>query len=148
MRKMTAHEAAQVGLNEVARISSEMDAILRSKGLKEGSIGERVQQLSKDPAQQYPNTPEGKQAMIAQYQVILDEANAALGDTFNVRPKLGVQVKPVPEFAQATSPGAYYQPGSFDGARPGVFYANMRMPAETPTFPIRTSLYLNEIPTP
>ncbi len=144
--EMTPHQLHQVGLNEVARISSEMDAILRSKGLKEASIGARVQQLSKDPAQQYPNTPEGKQAMIAQYQVILDEANAALGDTFNVRPKLGVQVKPVPEFAQATSPGAYYQPGSFDGARPGVFYANMRDPAETPKFAMRTLAYHEGIP--
>jgi uncharacterized protein (DUF885 family) len=144
--QMTPHQLHQVGLNEVARISSEMDAILRSKGLKEGNLGERVQQLSKDPAQQYPNTPEGKQAMIAQYQVILDEANAALGDNFNVRPKLGVQVKPVPEFAQATAPGAYYEPGSFDGTRPGVFYANMRDPAETPKFAMRTLAYHEGIP--
>lgn len=144
--EMTPHQLHQLGLEEVARISAEMDAILRSKGLKAGSIGERVEQLAKDPAQQYPNTPEGKQSMIAQYQVILDQANAALGDTFNVRPKLGVQVKPVPEFAQATAPGAYYEAGSFDGSRPGVFYANMRDPGETPKFAMRTLAYHEGIP--
>jgi len=69
-----------------------------------------------------------------------------LGDAFNVRPKLGVQVKAVPEFSQATAPGAYYQPGSFDGSRPGMFFANMRNPAETPKFAMRTLAYHEGIP--
>ena len=32
--------------------------------------------------------------------------------TFDMRPKLGVEVKPVPEFSEKTAPGAYYEPGS------------------------------------
>ncbi len=144
--EMTPQQIHQLGLAEVARISAEMDAILRSKGLNDGSIGARVQRLSSDPAQVYPNTPQGKASMIAQYEATLGEVNAGLGDAFNVRPKLGVQVKPVPEFAQATAPGAYYEPGAFDGSRPGVFYANMRNPAETPKFAMRTLAYHEGIP--
>jgi len=133
-------------LSEVARIGREMDAILKSKGLSDGSIGERVQKLASDPAQRFPNTSEGKLAMLARYQAILNEVNGGLGDAFKVRPKLGVEVKAVPEFAQATSPGAYYQPGSFDGTRPGVFFANMRDPGETPKFAMRTLAYHEGIP--
>ena len=144
--EMSPSQLHQVGLSEVARIGREMDAILKSKGLNDGSIGERVQKLASDPAQRFPDTPDGKQAMLARYQVILDEVNAGLGNAFNVRPKLGVEVKAVPEFAQATSPGAYYQPGSFDGTRPGVFFANMRDPGETPKFEMRTLAYHEGIP--
>ena len=143
---MTPAEVHALGLSEVARISGEMDAILRDQGLTEGSIGERVQQLARQPEQMYPNTPEGKKAMIARYQAILDDVNANLGDAFNRRPKLGVEVKPVPAFSEKTAPGAYYQGGAFDGSRPGVFYANLRDPGETPKFAMRTLAYHEGIP--
>ncbi len=72
--------------------------------------------------------------------------NAGLGDAFDVRPKLGVEVKAIPEFAEKTAPGAYYEPGSFDGTRPGAFYANMRDTAETPKWAMRTLAYHEGIP--
>jgi uncharacterized protein (DUF885 family) len=144
--EMTPQQLHQLGLSEVARIASQMDAILKGKGLSERSIGKRVQALASDPVQVYANTPDGKVAMIARYQEILDEVNAGLGDAFHARPKLGVVVKPVPEFSQATAPGAYYQPGAFDGTRPGMFFANMRNPAETPKFAMRTLAYHEGIP--
>ena len=143
---MTPEQVHQLGLSEVARITTEMDEILKGQGLADGPIGPRVQQLAKDPAQLFPNTAEGKAAMLKQYQAILDEVNAGLGNTFNVRPKLGVEVQAVPEFAQATAPGAYYEGGSFDGTRPGVFYANMRDTAETPKFAMRSLAYHEGIP--
>ncbi len=143
---MTPEQVHQLGLSEVARITTEMDEILKGQGLSDGPIGPRVQQLAKDPAQLFPNTDQGKAAMLKQYQAILDEVNAGLGNTFNVRPKLGVEVQAVPEFAQATAPGAYYEGGSFDGTRPGVFYANMRDTAETPKFAMRSLAYHEGIP--
>jgi uncharacterized protein (DUF885 family) len=143
---MTPAQVHELGLSEVARISAEMDTILREQGLTEGSVGARVQQLARQPEQMYPNTPEGKKAMIARYQEILDEVNANLGDAFNRRPKLGVEVKPVPAFSEKTAPGAYYQGGAFDGSRPGIFYANLRDPGETPKFAMRTLAYHEGIP--
>jgi len=143
---MTPEQVHTLGLAEVARISAEMDAILKDKGLADGSIGARVQQLAHAPDATFPNTPDGKKAMLAQYQAILDEVNKGLDGAFDVRPKLGVEVKPVPEFAEKTAPGAYYEPGSFDGTRPGAFYANMRDTTETPKFAMRTLAYHEGIP--
>jgi uncharacterized protein (DUF885 family) len=143
---MTPEQVHTLGLAEVARISGEMDAILRDKGLVDGTIGARVQQLAHAPDETYPNTPEGKKAMLAEYQAILDEVNKGLDGAFDVRPKLGVEVKPVPEFAEKTAPGAYYEPGSFDGTRPGAFFANMRDTNETPKFAMRTLAYHEGIP--
>jgi uncharacterized protein (DUF885 family) len=144
--EMTPAQIHALGKAEVDRVGSEMDAILSNKGLKDGTIGVRVQQLARNQEQVYPNTPEGKRSMIARYQAILDEVNAGLGDAFNIRPKLGVAVKPVPEFSEKTAPGAYYEPGAFDGTRPGVFYANMRDTGETPKFAMRTLAYHEGIP--
>ena len=143
---MTPAEVHELGLSEVARISAEMDVILREQGLAEGSIGTRVQQLARQPEQMYPNTPEGKKEMVARYQTILDDINANLGDAFNRRPKLGVEVRPVPAFSEKTAPGAYYQGGAFDGSRPGIFFANLRDPGETPKFAMRTLAYHEGIP--
>jgi uncharacterized protein (DUF885 family) len=142
----TPEEIHQLGLSEVARVGAEMDTILKAQGLADGSIGVRVQQLAKNPEQLFANTDDGKKAMVERYQAILDEVNAGLGAAFDVRPKLGVKVERVPEFAEKTAPGAYYQPGSFDGSRPGVFYANMRDTAETPKWAMRTLAYHEGIP--
>ncbi len=143
---MTPQQVHDLGLAEVARVSAEMDVILQAQGLTKGTVGARVLQLANDPAQRYPNTAEGKQAMLARYQDILDDINKGIGAGFDVRPKMGVEVRAVPEFSQATAPGAYYEDGAFDGSRPGVFYANMRDPGETPKFGMRTLAYHEGIP--
>ncbi len=143
---MTPEQVHTLGVSEVARISAEMDGILKDKGLVDGTIGARVQQLAHAPDEAFPNTPDGKKAMLAEYQAILDEVNKGLDGAFDVRPKLGVEVKAVPEFAEKTAPGAYYEPGSFDGTRPGAFFANMRDTTETPKFAMRTLAYHEGIP--
>ncbi|HVE89829.1 MAG TPA: DUF885 domain-containing protein [Burkholderiaceae bacterium] len=143
---MSPKQLHDLGLAEVARIAADMSAILESRGLREGTLGMRVRQLATDPAQLFPNTAEGKAAMLARYKVLLEEAEQGVGAAFDVRPKLGVEVRPVPEFAQATAPGAYYTPGSFDGSRPGVFYANLRNTADTPKFVMATLAYHEGIP--
>ncbi|HEY0179591.1 MAG TPA: DUF885 domain-containing protein [Dokdonella sp.] len=143
---LTPEQVHALGLAEVARIGGEIDAILRQRGLADGTIGERVQQLAHAPDATFPNTADGKAAMLKRYQAILDEVDAGLGDAFDVRPKLGVEVRAVPEFAEKTAPGAYYQPGAFDGTRPGIFYANLRDTAETPKWAMRTLAYHEGIP--
>ncbi|HUD41588.1 MAG TPA: DUF885 domain-containing protein [Dokdonella sp.] len=143
---MTPAQVHALGLSEVARIAAEMEPILQGQGLTEGSVGMRVQQLAQHPDQRYPDSDEGRTAMLAEYQRLLDEIDAGIGAAFDVRPKLGVEVRAVPAYAQEGKAGAYYQPGSFDGSRPGLFYANMRDPGATPRFAMRTLAYHEGIP--
>ena len=143
---MTADEIHAIGLAEVARISGEMDAILRAEGLVDGSIGERVKQVSRRPDQLFPDTDEGRAQILAEYQRIIDEISAGLDGYFDVRPKAPVEVRRVPEFAEKTAPGAYYQSPAMDGSRPGVFYANLRNVAEMPRFTMRTLAYHEGVP--
>ena len=143
---MTPAQIHQLGLDEVARIEAEMNAILVGQGLTEGSVGERVQAISVRPDQLYPDTDEGRAAIIADFTRIIGEVDAAIGPHFNVRPKQGVKVERVPEFRQATAPGAYYNPPAMDGSRPGVFSINLRSTAEIARFGMRTLAIHEAIP--
>ncbi|MFU8895789.1 MAG: DUF885 domain-containing protein [Gammaproteobacteria bacterium] len=143
---LSAAEIHAIGLAEVARIGAEMDAILRDQGLTTGSIGARVMQLKQDPAQLYEDSAAGRAQIMADYQAIIDEMDAAIDPYFNVRPAVGVQVERVPEFREGGSALAYYQPPSLDGARPGVFYINLRDMSELPRFGMRTLAYHEAIP--
>ena len=143
---MTPDAVHELGLREVARIEGEMDAILRGEGLVEGTIGERVRQIAARPDQLYPDTDEGRAQILADYQAMIDAIDAGLGPYFNVRPTQPVKVERIPVFKEKTSPGAYYEPPSLDGSRPGVFYANLRSVGEIPRFGMRTLAYHEGIP--
>lgn len=143
---MTPAQIHQLGLDEVARIEAEMDAILAAEGLVEGSIGARVQQVATRADQLYPDTDAGRAAIIADFTRIIEEVDAGIGEHFNVRPKMGVKVERVPEFREKTAPGAYYNPPAFDGSRPGIFYINLRNTAEVAKFGMRTLAYHEAIP--
>lgn len=143
---MTPEQVHQLGLSEVARIESEMDAILRGEGLTLGSVGARVQGISKRPDQLYPDTDAGRAQIITDFQRIIDDIDQNLTPYFNVRPKMGVKVERVPAFREATAPGAYYNGPAFDGSRPGIFYINLRNTAEVAKFGMRTLAYHEAIP--
>ena len=143
---MTADEIHRIGLAEVARIGAEMDAILRAQGFADGTLGERIARLKADPAQLYEDSAAGRAQIIADYQAIIDEIDAGLDPYFNIRPGIGVKVERVPEFREGGSALAYYQPPSLDGARPGVFYINLREMSELPRFGMRTLAYHEATP--
>lgn len=143
---MTPEQVHQLGLSEVARIEAEMDAILKGEGLSLGSVGARVQGISKRPDQLYADTDAGRQRIIGDFQTIIDDIDKGLTPYFNVRPKMGVKVERVPAFREATAPGAYYNGPAFDGSRPGMFYINLRNTAEVARFSMRTLAYHEGIP--
>ena len=143
---MTPAQIHQLGLDEVARIEAQMHEILVGQGLAEGSVGERVQQIALRPDQLYPDTDEGRAAIIADFTRIIAEVDAGIGDYFNVRPRQGVKVERVPEFREKTAPGAYYNPPAMDGSRPGVFSINLRNTAEVARFGMRTLAIHEAIP--
>jgi len=144
--KMSADQAHQIGLDEVARLEVEMDQILIGAGFTTGSLSDRIQTLSSDPSQLQPNTEAGKAELLKQYQIIIDEISAGLDPYFDVRPVAKIEVRRVPPFAEKTAPGAYYNGPAMDGSRPGVFYANLRDSAETPRFGMRTLAYHEGVP--
>ncbi|MDE2501055.1 MAG: DUF885 domain-containing protein [Alphaproteobacteria bacterium] len=143
---MTPDEIHAYGLSEVARISAEMDIVLKSVGLTSGTVGERMDHLMADPRFLYPDNNVGRAQMLARYQQILGRAKMLLPDYFLHVPGIPLEVRRVPPFAERGAPGAYYQRPSLDGRRPGMFFANLRNVAETPMWAMPTLAYHEGIP--
>ncbi|WP_444945449.1 DUF885 domain-containing protein [Microbulbifer sp. VTAC004] len=136
----------RIGLEEVARIEGEMSRIFASVGQDSGSISERFAGINNDPQFLYEDSDQGREQIIADYQAMIDEVNTGLGDYFDIKPAMGVEVRRVPEFKEQGAPGAYYNPPAMDGSRPGVFYANLRDVHETKKFGMRTLAYHEAVP--
>ncbi len=143
---MTPEEVHQLGLAEVARIESDMDAILREQGYTEGSVGQRMTELGKEPRFVYPSTDEGRAQCLADFQRIIDEVTDGIASAFSRMPAAKVQVRRVPEFKEKTAPQAYYDAPPLDGSRPGTFWVNLRDVGEIKKFSMRTLAYHESVP--
>lgn len=143
---MTPDEIHAYGLGEVARIQAEADTILKSVGLADGTVGERLDRLMRDPRFLYPNTDAGRAQMLARYKQILGHVRALLPKYFAKLPKSELDVQRVPPFSEKGSAGAYYEMPSLDGGRPGIFFANLRNVEETPMWAMPTLAYHEGIP--
>jgi len=139
-------EVHQIGLDEVERITREMDAILRSEGYSEGSVGERMQQLNSEERFLYPNSAEGRAALIADAAAQIDGIREVLPQWFATMPQYPVEVRAVPEYSQDSAPTGYYNPPAKDGSRPGVYWINVRDTAMHPRFALPTLTYHESIP--
>jgi uncharacterized protein (DUF885 family) len=128
----------QMGLEQVDNILAEMDAILRAEGYETGTVGARMDQLAQEERFLYPDTEEGREQIIADYQTMIDELQAEMSPYFGRLPRAAVEVRRVPEFRQETAAGAYYRMPPMGGDRPGIFYANLRDVKEIPSFGMRT----------
>ncbi|MCX6129369.1 MAG: DUF885 domain-containing protein [Proteobacteria bacterium] len=137
----------QLGLNEVARIQAEMLAILADQGYdSKKPVGTLMAELSEEPRFLYPDTEQGRQEILLDYQTIINEVSAGLDAYFSLRPKAPVKVERIPVFKEKTAPGAYYNGPALDGSRPGVFYANLYDIKATEKFGMRTLAYHEAVP--
>jgi uncharacterized protein (DUF885 family) len=142
----TPEQIHALGLSEVARITAEMDALLRAQGLTASSVGERMAALGKDPRFLFPNDADGRRQALARFQQILDEVSARMPEYFRTQPAKRLTVERVPEGLEKGSSGAYYQQASMDGSRPGTFFANLRDMTELPQWEMKTLAYHEGIP--
>ncbi|MEM6228817.1 DUF885 domain-containing protein [Shewanella scandinavica] len=143
----TADEIHAKGLAEVDRIQSEIMTILAAEGYNVSQgFSVAIEALAADPKFYYEDSDAGRAQILVDYQQILDEVNAGLGDAFRIRPEAGMEVVRIPEFKEKTAPGAYYQQPAIDGSRPGRFYANLYDIKATPKYGMRTLAYHEGIP--
>ncbi len=143
---MTPEQIHAYGLSEVARISAEADGVLQSVGLRDGTVGQRLDKLMTDPRFLYQNDDKGRAQMLAHYKELLGHVKILLPKYFSRLPKAQLDVRRVPPFSEKGSAGAYYEPPSLDGGRPGIFFANLRNVGETPMWAMPTLAYHEGIP--
>ncbi|SES70592.1 DUF885 domain-containing protein [Anaerobranca gottschalkii] len=124
--ELTAEEIYNIGIKEVERIQGEIKDILTRLGYNDNkNVVETLVELGKDERFTYPDTEESREQVLLDYQKIIDRIDSSISDLFNIRPKGKLVVERIPPFKEKTAPGAYYNPPSMDGSRPGIFSVNL-----------------------
>jgi acyl-homoserine-lactone acylase len=121
---MSAAEIHQLGLDEVARIQAEMHAIMEQVAF-DGSLREFFDFVRDSDRFYYPDTPEGRQAFIDETERYLARVNEKLPDYFGVLPRSELVVRRVEAFRERDGAAAFYEQGTPDGSRPGVYYMHL-----------------------
>jgi uncharacterized protein (DUF885 family) len=134
------------GLEVVADYTARIDAEMNKLGLTGGTVGQRLRKMYEDPKFQYPNTDAGKEQLLADLNKRVRAVRARLPEYFATLPKAELIIKRVPKATEAGSPGGYYNNGSLDGKRPGMYYINLRNTAEVPSWTLGTLTYHEGIP--
>ena len=145
----TPDQVHRLGFKQVEMVTAEIRTILDSLGMDPKlSVGEHLQKLTTDSTFLYPDTDQGRKQCLTDYQKIIDDVQVKLKDLdlFGLQPKMGVEVQRIPQFKEATAPGAYYNPPPLDGSKKGVFYANLRDMKEIPKWGMHTLAYHEAIP--
>ena len=143
---LTGDEIHKLGLDQVAEISGRIDAILKTQGMTQGTVGARLVALNERPDQLYPNTDPGREALLAQLNSQIVAMQKRLPELFATLPKAPVEVRRVPVSIQAGAPGGYYQNATLDGSRPGIYYINLRDTFDRPKFGLATLTHHEAVP--
>ena len=123
---LTPDEVHQMGLEQLAQLHGRMDPILKSLGYTQGTIGERMQALAKDPRYKFSEGDPGRAEIMAYIQERLAKIRSALPRAFNTMVPGHLEVKRMSPEEEPGAPGAYGGAGSIDGKIPGKFWINLR----------------------
>lgn len=115
---MTADEIHQLGLSEVARISSEMEKIKTKVGFKGDLLSFFDDVRTNKKLMPFTDA----QQVIDNFNAIHDKMKPQIEKLFDIKPKTAFEVRRTEAFREASASAEYNQ-GSIDGTRPGIFYA-------------------------
>lgn len=144
--RMSPDETHALGLEQVAEISAAADGLLKAQGWTEGTVGERLAALTRDPQWLYPNTDEGRAQLLADLNTQVAAMRQRMPELFGVLPRTPVEVRRVPPAIEAGAPRGYAQTGSLDGQRPGAYYINLADTGIWPKWALPTLTYHESIP--
>lgn len=133
---LTPDQVHQMGLDQGADLDARMDTVLKSQGLTQGPVGERMAALTRDPKQLFPNDDAGKEQAVAYVNEKIAELRKLLPRVSRMSLKAPLIVKRVPKEIEAGASLGYMNPGSLDGSRPSIYYINLSTTANWPRFTI------------
>lgn len=144
--EMTPEQVHQAGLEQVAEISAQLDEILKGAGLSQGSVGDRLTALNQRPEQLYPDTEEGRKALI-------DGLNAGVADmwqrlprAFADLPRQPLEIRRVPVDIQDGASNGYYNRASLDGSRPAIYWINLKDVGDWPKYSLPALTFHEGVP--
>lgn len=142
---MSADDIHQLGLQEVARIHSEMYGILTDVKFK-GDLQDFFNFMKNDKQFYYSNDEQGRQTYLTNTRAKIAKMQSRLPELFKTLPKAELKVKAVEAFREKSAGKAFYQSPPPDGSRPGIYYANLHNMQEMPIYQMDALLYHEALP--
>lgn len=136
-------EIHEIGLRQGREIDAVMDGILKAQGMSQGTVGERMTALTKDPRFLFPNTEAGKRQVVEYIQAKVDEIRPFIPQFSKLGLKAPVEVKPVPKEIEAGAALGYMNFAALDGSRPAIYYVNLSDTSNWPKYTL-ASLSMHE----
>lgn len=143
---LTPAQIHQIGLDEVARISKEMEQILKANGYTEGSVGDRMAQLNEEERFLYPDSDAGRQQLLDDLNGYIKAMDSRMAEQFGARPPYAVEVRRIPVEIQDSAAGGQYTSPSIDGSKPGIYWINLADMKANPKFDLKSLTYHEAIP--
>lgn len=137
---LTPQQIHQIGLQHVARLATEMQAIMRSTGFT-GDFAAFLRFLNTDP--QFFH--ESGEALLAGYRDIAKRIEPELPRLFAELPRAPYGVRALPSFMGAGATATYTEP-TLDGTRPGWFNANALAFKRSPKWGMETLVAHEAVP--
>jgi len=142
----TPDEVHRMGLAQVAEISAALDTILAANGYKGGTVGERLARLNVDPSQLYPDTANGRAALIAGLNAGVKDMYTRLPRDFATLPNAPLEIRAVPVEIQDGASNGYYNRASLDGTRPAIYFINLKDVGDWPKYSLPSLTYHEGVP--
>ena len=136
----TPEEIHRIGLEQVARIEKEMNAVAHKLGFKNWKALNAS--ISKDARRHFHSREE----ILARYRQFIDRMKPQLPKLFGRLPKADILVMPVEEFREKEASGAQYDQGTPDGSRPGHVMINTADPESRKTISVESTAYHEGVP--
>ncbi|HVP61283.1 MAG TPA: DUF885 domain-containing protein [Myxococcaceae bacterium] len=124
---ITAEQAHQLGLSEVARIRAEMEAVKAKAGFK-GTLTEYFQHLRTDPRYFFKTGDE----LLLHVRDLAKRIDPKLVRLFGTLPRAPYGVGPTPAAMAPDAPTGFYYAGAEDGSRAGTYWVNTYRPETRP----------------
>ncbi|MEQ0561174.1 DUF885 domain-containing protein [Amycolatopsis sp. NEAU-NG30] len=137
----TAEELHETGLAIIAKLAGEYRELGR-KLFGTEDLAEIFERLRTDPALRWRDGDE----LLSAARDAVARAEAVAPQWFSRVPEQKCEVAPVPEAEAAGGTIAYYVWPSFDGTRPGVYYANTYEAAQRPRFTSEAVAFHEAVP--
>lgn len=143
---LTPAEVHRMGLEQVADLTAQLDAILKGQGMATGTVGERLKALNASPAQLYPDTPAGRAQLLAGLNAGNAAMQAKLPRAFSNAPNAPLEIKAVPAEIQDGASNGYYYRAPLDGSRPAIYWINLKSVGDWPKYTLPSLTYHEGVP--
>ncbi|MBU2151017.1 MAG: DUF885 family protein [Alphaproteobacteria bacterium] len=139
----TPAEIHKTGLEQGAEMDALMDGILKGQGYTQGTVGERMGALTKDPKYLFPNTEAGRREVLAYIEGSIAAIRPFIPKFSKLGLKAPVEVRAVPKEIESGAGLGYMNFAALDGSRPAIYYVNLKDTGNWPKYTL-ASLSMHE----